>query len=194
MNLSLISKKFKQFPILFVCGLLIPLSVILFFMRGPKISDYEAELTRLEGEWNRIQQNRERSVGLEDDIEVLDEGLSSIQGRLMNVDEVASNYEFFYGLERQTGVSLVQFAQGAAFDGEDLPLTLENLKHFTVIPYDVVMTGTLQELLSFMDLLDRQEFIVRYDMVNVFKPNDEPLESETLLARLKCHVLALKNE
>lgn len=194
MNLSVISKKFKQFPILFVCGLLIPLSVVLFFMRGPRISHYEGELTRLEGEWNRIQQNRERSAGLEDDIEVLDDGLATIQGRLMNVDEVASNYEFFYGLERESGVSLVQFSQGKAFAGEDLPLNTEELKHFMVIPYDVVMNGTLQEILTFMDLLDRQEFIVRFDLINVFKPNDEPLESEILLGRLRCHVLALRNE
>ena len=125
---------------------------------------------------------------------MLDEGLSSVQGRLMNVDEVASNYEFFYGLESESGVTLQQFSQGSASNGADLPLNREELKHFSVIPYDVVMSGTLKEILSFMDLLDRQEFVIRFDLVNVFKPSDALEESEALIARLRCHVLALNNE
>jgi hypothetical protein len=56
------------------------------------------------------------------------------------------------------------------------------------------MSGSLQELLSFMVLLDRQEFIVRFDLVNVYKQNDESPESEILMARMRCHVLAMKNE
>lgn len=194
MNLSLISKKIRQYPILFVCGLLIPISLVLLIMRGPKIAEYESQQTDLEREWKNIQTNVERSAGLEDDIASIEDGLSSIRNRLMNVDNVASNYEFFYELERLAGVTVRQFSQGVASDGATLPLGRDALRHFSVIPYDVVMKGSLQQILSFLDLLDRQDFIVRMDLLNVSKPSAEEPDPDQLNARLRCHVLAFKNE
>ena len=194
MNLSLISKKLRQYPILFVCGLIIPISLVLLIMRGPKIQEYESQQIDLEREWKNIQANVERSAGLEDDISSIEDGLSSIRERLMNVDNVASNYEFFYELERLSGVTVRQFSQGVASDGATLPLGRDALRHFSVIPYDVVMKGTLRQILSFLDLLDRQDFIVRMDLLNVSKPGAEEPNPDQLNARLRCHVLAFKNE
>jgi hypothetical protein len=194
MNLSLISKKIRQYPILIVCGLLIPISLVLLIMRGPKIADLESQQADLEREWKSIQTNVERSSGLEDDIASIEDGLASIKGRLMNVDNVASNYEFFYELERQAGVSVRQFSQGIASDGSSLPLGRESLRHFSVIPYDIVMKGTLSQILSFLDLLDRQDFIIRIDLMNVTKPSAAEPDPDQLNARLRCHVLAFKNE
>ena len=194
MNLSLISKKIRQYPILFVCGLIIPVSLALLIMRGPKIQEYESQQTDLERQWANIQINVERSAGLEDDIAAIEDGLASIRGRLMNVDNVASNYEFFYELERLAGVTVRQFSQGVASDGARLPLSGDSLRHFSVIPYDIVMGGSLQQILSFLDLLDRQDFIVRMDLLNVSKPGDRDSDTDQLNARLRCHVLASKHE
>jgi hypothetical protein len=194
MNLSLISKKIRQYPILFVCGLIVPISLVLLIMRGPKIQEYESQQTDLERKWQNIQTNVERSTGLEDDISSIEDGLSSIRERLMNVDNVASNYEFFYELERLAGVTVRQFSQGVASDGATLPLGRDSLRHFSVIPYDIVMKGTLQQILSFLDLLDRQDFIVRMDLLNVSKSGGEESDPDQLNARLRCHVLAFKNE
>ncbi|MGC9449810.1 MAG: hypothetical protein ACP5I4_00065 [Oceanipulchritudo sp.] len=163
-------------------------------MRGPKVAQYESELSDLEREWKTIQTNIERSTGLEGDIGVLEEGLGKIRGRLMNVDQVALNYEFFYELERQAGVTVTQFTQGVASEGENLPIGRDNLLHFSVIPYNIVMEGTLQQVLRFLDLLDRQEFIIRTDLLNVARQGVGESVPDKLKARLRCHVLAEKNE
>jgi len=194
MNLSLISKKIRQYPIQFVCILLVPVSLVLFMIRGPKIDELETEQADLERKYQDVLTNSERSAGLEEDITALEEGLATIRSRLMNVDNVASNYEAFYELERLSGVTVRQFSQGIAFDGSNLPLGRNSLNHFSVIPYDVIMKGTLDELLSFLDLLDRQDFIVRMDLLNVSKPGESELDPDSLNARLRCHVLAHKHE
>ena len=194
MNLSVISKKLRQNPVLVVCGILIPLTLILLFMRGSKIEEYESQLSELEREWRTINTNIERSTGLEEDIEAIEAGVETIQDRLMNVDEVAANYEFFYDLERQAGVSVSQFSQGMATDGKALALGREAFRHFSIVPYDIAMTGTLPQILSFVDLLDRQEFIIRLDLLNITRGSSQNTETDQLSARLKCHVLAAKNE
>lgn len=194
MILSVISKKLRQFPVLVVSVILIVLSTVLFIMRGPKLQDYETRLTDLEREWANIQKNVERSSGLESDITNLEEGLASIRSRLLNVDEVASNYEFFYDLERRTGVNVRQFSQGIANDGSMLPIGREGLRHFTVVPYDISMSGSLQSILNVLDLLERQKFIVRMDLFSVSLPAETPGQSNQLNAKLRCNVLASKND
>lgn len=194
MNLSGISKKIKQYPVLFVCALLVPLSLILLMMRGPKIQDLEAQQSDLEREWQNILINVERSAGLEEDIISIEGGLSSIRGRLLDVEQVASNYEFFYELEKLTGVTVVRFSQGVASDGSDLPLGGKALRHFMAVPYEILMRGTLQEILSCLDVLDRQNFILRMDLLNISRPGEDDPDIDQLNARLRCHVLASKNE
>jgi len=121
MNLSQAGKKVAEFPILFVCGILTPLIVVLLVMRGPKVTQFEQELSALEREWHNIQTNVERASGMETDIERLEQGLEVVRQRLMQVDNVAVNYEFFFDLERESGIALSRFSQAPATDGAGLP-------------------------------------------------------------------------
>ena len=196
MNLSLISKNLRKYPVLFVCGLIVPLSLVLLLMRAPRIQFYEAEQIRLEKQWHDIQTNVERSNSLSADIEQLNSGLQQIQSRLMKVEDVASNYEIFYGLERQSGASVDRFSLGAPFDGSGLPLGKANMRHFAAVPCDVVMKGSIQQILSFLDLLDRQEFIVHMNLLNLTRPTtvSGANEGENLNATMRCYVLASKDE
>lgn len=195
MNLSLIGKKFRQFPILFVCGILTPLVLVILFMRGPKAAQLETELSDLEREWQHIRTNVERSGGLEENMAALQSGVEDLQGRLMRVDDVAVNSEFFYNLEKETGVVFIRFSQGLATRGEGLNLGLEKLSHFSVIPYDITLSGSLEKILQFLDVLDRQTFVIRMEVLNLSKPQDrQGTITETLNARIRCHVLAEKHE
>ena len=196
MNLSLISKNLRKYPVLFVCGLIVPLSLILLSMRAPKIQFYEDEQLKLEKRWQDIQTNLERSNSLSEDLSDLEQGLNQIQSRLMNVEDVASNYETFYGLERQSGVNVDRFALGNPFDGAGLAIGKTSMNHFSAVPCDVIMKGSIQEILRFLDLMDRQKFIVHMDLLSVTRPAtvSGEVEDDRLSAQLRCFVLASKNE
>lgn len=195
MNLSGLGKKASQYPILFVCGVLAPLALILLLMRAPKVSGYERQLSELEREWQSIQMNMERSAGLENDISRLENGLEAVRERLMDVEEVAINYEFFYDLEERAGVTFSRFVQEAASNGAELPLDNDGMRHFSVLPYDLQIQGTVEELLGFLDLLDRQRYIIRMDSLRLsLPPADSTTEGRALSGRLRCHVLAEKHE
>jgi hypothetical protein len=194
MNLSVISKKFAEYPVLFVCGIITPLALVLLFMRAPKLEQYETELLDLERQWEQILTNTERSSGLEADTAALEAGLEEIEGRLMQVENVAVNYEFFYDLEEETGITMSQFSQGNASDGSQLSLGLEKLKHFSVIPYDLSISGSMEQLLGFIDVLNRQNYIVRLDMFRLFPSTGNTAAEGQLSGRLRCHVLAAKHD
>lgn len=194
MNLSVISKILTEYPVLFVCGVVTPLALVLLLMRSPKLKLYEGELADLERQWEQILTNTERSTGLEADTAALEQGLEAIEERLMQVENVAINYEFFYDLEKETGITMNQFSQGNASDGSAIPLGVEKLRHFSVIPYDLTITGSMDQLLGFMDSLNRQNYIIRLDMFRLY-PNTAGVQSPGELGgRLRCHVLAAKHD
>jgi hypothetical protein len=195
MNLSLISKRIAEYPVIFVCGLITPLALVLLFMRAPKLEQYEGELADLERQWEQILTNTERSNGLEDATAALEAGLEEVESRLMQVENVAINYEFFYDLEEETRVTMSQFSQGNASDGSTIPLGIEKLRHFSVIPYDLTISGSMDQLLGFMDTLNRQSYIVRLDMFRLYPNTTAGTESSGELGgRLRCHVLAAKHD
>jgi len=194
MNLSAIGKKIRQYPILFVCGIVTPLLLIILFMRGPKLSDLEEEVARLEREWQNMQRNLERSSRLPEQIEELEASLDDINQRLMRVEEVALNSEFFYNLERQAGITFSRFSQGSASNGEALSMPEKRLEHFSVIPYNIGINGKLEELLSFADLLERQDPIIRIESMSLTRVGTESGDPFELSGTIECYALAEKHE
>jgi len=197
MNLSLISKYIRKYPILVVSALIVPLALILISMRAPKIQFYQEEKSNLEKRWREIGLNKDRSDTLSDDYRQIDEGVAKIETRLMNVDSVAANYEVFYNLEEQSGISLNNLAIGMPFDGSGLSINNNKLTHFSAVPCQISMNGTLAQILSFLDLLDRQDFIVKMDLLSVRSGGTGislQNQVDSLNASMRCYVLAAKDE
>ncbi len=197
MNLSLISKILRKYPVLVVSGLIVPLTLVLISMRAPKLQEYQDEKSKLEKRWREIGLNKDRSTSLDEDARKIEEGVAQIQSRLMNVEAVAANYEVFYEIEAKAGITLSNFTIGMPFDGAGLSLPKNKLNHFSAVPCQIGISGTLPQILKFLDLLDRQEFIIRMDLLNVRNGSQVVSASdkeETLFASMRCYVLAAKDE
>lgn len=195
MNLSSIGKILIQYPIPFVCGLLCFFLGVLIVMRGPKVEEYEQQLAEMERRWQAMQMNLDRSKGIEEDIEQIERAHEEVKARLLEPDEVAVNSEFFYDLEEATGISLTQFSQGSASNGSRLPLAIDKLDHFRVVPFDLSVTGTLPEMLELLSRLDRSRYIIRMEKLDLNLPSGGATESMELLSgRLQCHILADPDE
>ena len=58
------------------------------------------------------------------------------------------------------------------------------------------MNGSIQEILKFLDLLDRQDFIIKMDLLDVVKSATASGQTDgnKLSAQLRCYILASKDE
>jgi Tfp pilus assembly protein PilO len=190
--LSLIRKNFKEFPIVFISGALILIFIVLLMVRGPKSMELDIEQAELDRSWMQMQANIERSANLEDHIERTKQALEDVDRRLMDVEDVAINFEFFYALEASAGITIEEFNQGRVHEGDNLGMSVERLRHYKILPYTLKVSGDFDDVLSFIDSFDHQPYFIRLERLEMSRPSDA-VDVEFLVAEITCHVLSRKS-
>lgn len=191
MNLLDIRKKLFRYPVLFVSALVVPCALAAYLIRKPKVDELHEEVGQLDRQWKQILANRDRSPNLETDVDALFAGVESIESRLMLDEQVAANYEFFYGLEAQAGVRLRNFSKAELMNGEGMLSNRGRLKHYMAIPFNLGVEGEFSRILQFVDLLQSQNFLIHIERVGVAAPTGAGDPSQ-LSATIRCYVLAKK--
>ncbi len=135
---------FNRYPVALIS---LGLSVSLFaaiLWRGPMIEAQEERLVELERELRQIQINSERAVGLEAEIVALEAALAGVKARLIDLDSVALNYQFFLDLERVSGVALEGFSQDPLSPGGWKLQTDKELSLYWAVPFVMGMALSTQ--------------------------------------------------
>lgn len=191
MNLLDIRKKLSRYPVIFVSVLVVPCAMATWVIRKPKVEELYSEVDQLDRQWKQILTNRDRAVGLDKELERLQAGVESLQDRLMVEEEVAANYEFFYGLEAQVGVRLRNFGKGELGNGEAMLANHGRLQHYAAIPFTFSLEGEFANVLRFVDLLQSQRYLIHLERLGVASPTGTG-DPSILTADLRCYVLARK--
>lgn len=193
MNAQAILEKIKQYPVPVVCGIVIVIALILLFIRGPKAEELDGTLSDYERNWKQIQANASRSRGLESHVKKLENLKSEVDSRLMSTETVAINYEFFYALEKQTGVRITSMDQREALEGNALPGQIAGMENYIAIPYNLIIEGRFSQILEFLKELNRGRYIIRLDTFNFSATQSEDASGE-IVSRFELFILGRKNE
>lgn len=139
----------KKNPISVGCGLLSVLLGIGIYFRGDAIPTAEAELTQRTAEAERLAQNLKYSAQLKEQLEAIQASGKTIDSRIIRASQVGTNTQYFYQLESDTGVKLVDFRpQGSA-----APAKGATSAYFPVA-FIVSVQGNLPQVLDFVRQLE----------------------------------------
>jgi len=141
----------KANPISVACGALaLALGVGIYF-RGDKVPESEAILDQKATLGERIAANLKNGVQLDEQFAAIAAARQQIEARLVHPDELAKNLQFFYKLEADTGVKLIDLRQNIV-----QPLKPgTKLKTFYIgVSYAVAVRGDYSRLLDFLRQLE----------------------------------------
>lgn len=138
----------KKNPIPVACGALALLVAVGLYFRSGAIAEAEAELTQKSAEAEKYALNIKYAAQLKEQHEALIAANKNIDGRLTRASQQGVNTQFFYKLERETGVKLVSFAQSPTAP------TKAPKAAFTPVPFSVAVQGTLPQILDFLRQLE----------------------------------------
>ena len=106
-----IKQYLKQYPLAVGSVVVSIIMIVLLSTRGSNVVNLETRRDDLEKKWSDMQQNDVRAVGMADHVNKIREVSSDIKDRLMVREQKAINYQYFYSLERDNGISLTRLSQ-----------------------------------------------------------------------------------
>jgi hypothetical protein len=139
----------KKNPVSVGCGVLSLLLIAGLYFRGDAIPAAEAELAQKAAEAERLAMNIKYSDKLKEQLEELIAANKEIDTRIIRASQMGINTQYFYKLESDTGVKMIDFrplsvtapAKGAK-------------AAFSPVGFNVSVQGSLPQILDYLRLLE----------------------------------------
>jgi hypothetical protein len=139
----------KKNPVSVGCGALSLLLVAGLYFRSDAIPAAEAELAQKAAEAERFAQNIKFSEKLKEQLDAITAANKEIDSRIVRASQVGNNTQYFYQLESETGVKLIDFRPlsiSAAAKGSKA--------NFMPVGFNVSVQGSLPQILDFLRSLE----------------------------------------
>lgn len=193
MNSSAIIAKLRQYPVAFVCAIILLLLLVAFFMRSGVSDELALREADLNSRIRTIDENIKNSKDLKQHTEKLTAMVEQIDGDgvLFKRYERAININFFYSLESEAGILISNIAQLPAPDPIYAAGGPRQLDRYSTLVYNISLTGSFSGLLKFLHALARVDPLIRVADFNVSR-EDDGLSATGMEARMRVLVLAKK--
>ena len=128
--------------------------IALFFRHGT-LADTREQLEALETNGKNAERNVRNATGLEDHIAALNQAVARLESMLTRVDDIAGNQEYFYGLEKDSGVSMTVLRPLGA------PKTIAAGSIYQPAGFNVVVEGEFSQIWRFLRTLEQGNRLYR---------------------------------
>ena len=140
----------KKHPISFGCGALSLAFAVALYLRVDEIPGAEAELGLKSADGDRIALNIQYSTQLREHADAMAAATKEVENRLVRPTQLGTNTQYFYKLEGETGVKIVDLRQSS---GTAAPA--KGAKNaYVAVPFTVSVQGSLPQILDFLRQLE----------------------------------------
>jgi Tfp pilus assembly protein PilO len=155
----------KKQPIAFACGLLVAVCGVLFYFRSEAVAQAQAEAEAKQQEAKKIEANVRFTAGLAEATEEMVAAGRQFESRLVRAGQLANNLQFFYRLEADTGVKLVDVRQ----QGIPAPRAGERRGAYAPVPFAVSIQGSHDQIHDFLRRVEAGPHFVRFSQITIAK-------------------------
>lgn len=160
---------FKKHPIACVAGLVCVACGVAMYFRSGALGEAQARFEEKDGEAKKIAANVRSAAGLAEQTEEMKEAGRQFESRLVRAGQLASNLQFFYRLEAETGVKLLDVRQNpipAPRAGGPRPT-------YAPVPFGMSVQGTYPQVLAFIRRIESGPHFARFTNVTFTKSTAE---------------------
>ncbi len=162
MNLQGLLSFIKKHPLGVGCAAVAVILGVLTVVRGGSVSELETQLLERTDQGDRLKNNLRYSAQLDEHAATMAEAVRTIESKAINPGALATNLQFFYRLEQEFGLTLVDIRQGVVAESKEP-------REYLSVPYVVAVQGTYLQLLDFLQRLEQGDRIVQFATAN-FSP------------------------
>lgn len=165
MDLGIIKNTAKKYPLGTVAAAALVVLLGALFFRRSNMTDMKADLENNTEESQRHLTNISYSAQLEDHLHALENANRVISSRLVNPQDLAVNLQYFYKLEAETGVKLLDTRPAAASNTSGRPVVAMK-GGYKPVQYAVSVQGSFTRVLTFLRRLEQGSYYCRIVTAN----------------------------
>lgn len=147
MTFADIIARIKKQPTGFACGMICLLCAGWLYYRSDEIDHRQAELKTTAEKAAVIKSNVGFAKNLPEQVAELQVSTKELEGRLVRAGQLAVNLQYFYKLEAENEVKLLDVRQNP------LPKSVKSL--YVGVPYNVNVQGSYKHVMAFLQRLER---------------------------------------
>jgi len=148
--MSVIFKAIKKNSLLVLMGSLVVVGGVFYYLRSGDEEYLKVSYDDLVIERTRILKNLKFGKGIESDVVVSNQQMTEVERRLLNVKDLAANYNYFYQIEAATGVKLDSLKQLEYEGSSSRGRRRKSSSAFDRIRFQMIVTGRFAEVLNFV--------------------------------------------
>ncbi len=156
----------KKHPVGVGCVLLAAVLGVATSFRSGDLDDLRTELDEVSREGARLQNNLRYAARLDEHTATVQQAVASIDAHVIDPDALATNLQYFYRLESELQLKLLDLRQGT-MEGPAKGAS------YGPVGYTVTVEGNYRQLLEFIRSLESGALYVRFLSANL-SPNRAP--------------------
>ncbi|HEY4247183.1 MAG TPA: hypothetical protein VGM64_10025 [Lacunisphaera sp.] len=141
-----ITASFKKQPVGFACGLLCVVLGALLYFRSDVVDADQADYDAKSAQAAKIVANVSASKNLAEQVKEIQTATKEMEGRLLQSGQLGINLQYFYKLETETGVKLV--------DVHPNGISKNNKTAYLPVPFNVSIQGPYKKIMLFLAQLE----------------------------------------
>ncbi len=155
MNAADLAALLKKHPISVACAVVSIACGVILYLRGDKIGELQTLSEQKAAEAAATLANVRNSEKLGEQAAAMKAATDELDNRLMRAGGLAVNLQYFYRLEADTGVKLMDVRQGGV-----RPVAKNS--SFLGVPYNVSVQGTYPQVITFLSRLQNGTHVCRF--------------------------------
>ena len=152
MDVSVLKIGFKKYPVGTVSAVIFLLVTGGVMFRNSSRSRIQEELEQNNAQARRIEANIACSAQLEEQLNAMEKANALISSRLVNPQDLAVNLQYFYKLETETGIKLIDARPAASLTPTRPPAMNGG---YRPVQYTVSLQGSYLRVLTFLRKLEQ---------------------------------------
>jgi hypothetical protein len=181
MNVNSLSLLAKKYPFSAVCAVLALLLAILHYYRGNGIGEINSALALKNTEARKLKTNIANSTGLEEQLKLLRAANGKVVERLMLESDLATNQQYFYKIESETGVKLTDLRPGGV-GSQPQGRGVAAKPLYPPVSYTCSVQGSYHQIILFLRRLEDGDHFARILSANLSLAGGNVADAATNLA------------
>jgi len=164
----------KKQPIGVACGAIALVCAAILYFTGDKVDEVRTQSEDLSKTAKAIRTNVDNSQGLPQQTDAIQKAVKEVDNRLIRASQLAINLQYFYRLESETGVKLVDVHQGST----NVLRGGQSKTPYSSVSFSVNIQGNFKQVLDFIQRIENGPRIARFSSVSFSKAGGENVSSD----------------